>query len=85
MSSKLTLPFRCLHVTAVDPKATLQTAVAQDHAELKHYYDQYKAATTEEGKTRWGNAFVWEMTRHAFREELVVFPGKMALKVIKRQ
>ncbi|EON66105.1 hypothetical protein W97_05348 [Coniosporium apollinis CBS 100218] len=67
--------YRCLHVTSVDPKATLQTAVVQDHAELKRCYDEYKAATADDGKTRWGNAFVWGMTRHALGEELVVYPA----------
>ena len=77
--------YRCLHVTSVEPKATLQTAVTQDHAELKRYYDQYKAATAEEGKIKWGNAFIWEMTRHALGEELVVYPGETTLKVIEHQ
>lgn len=72
--------YRCLHVTSVDHKATLQTAVVQDHAELKRCYDEYKAATADDGKTRWGNAFVWGMTRHALGEELVVYPGKTTSK-----
>lgn len=68
---------RFVHVTSVDPNATLEAAVRQDHAELKRAYDNYKAATTEDGKTKWGNQFVWEMTRHALGEVLVVYPGKM--------
>ena len=75
---RIATPSRCLHITAINRSATLRDAVAQDHADLKHYYEQYKFSSTKDEKTKWGNAFVWEITRHAFGEELVVFPGKAA-------
>jgi hypothetical protein len=74
-------PSRCLHITAINRSATLRDAVARDHADLEQYYDQYKSSLTKDEKAKWGNAFVWEITRHAFGEELIVFPGKAALSL----
>ena len=45
-----------------------------DHRNLEKYYSNYKLATSIEEGHRWFNQFVWEISRHAVSEELVVYP-----------
>ena len=51
--------------------------VKQDHKELEEAYSNYKKfhkQGDEEEANKWFNQFVWEISRHAVTEELVLYP-----------
>ncbi|CZS88539.1 hypothetical protein WAI453_010724 [Rhynchosporium graminicola] len=50
-------------------------AIGQDHHYLDQCYDNLKAASTTEDKTKWRNMLVWNLARHAISEELIVYPA----------
>ncbi|KAI1140755.1 hypothetical protein F5Y05DRAFT_374749 [Hypoxylon sp. FL0543] len=64
-----------------DPTQTLTQAdsissvIKQDHREIERYYDNLVNSKDPDTQRRYQNAFVWELTRHAIAEELVVYPS----------
>ncbi|KAI0847613.1 hypothetical protein F5Y00DRAFT_240680 [Daldinia vernicosa] len=64
-----------------DPTQTLtqadgiSSAIKQDHRQIEKYYDKIINSTDHDTQQRYQNAFVWELTRHAIAEELVVYPS----------
>ncbi|KAI1407790.1 hypothetical protein F5Y13DRAFT_174028 [Hypoxylon sp. FL1857] len=64
-----------------DPTQTLTQAdsissvIKQDHREIERYYDKIVNSNDHDVQRRYQNAFVWELTRHAIAEELVVYPS----------
>ncbi|KAI6088457.1 hypothetical protein F4821DRAFT_233787 [Hypoxylon rubiginosum] len=64
-----------------DPNQTLTQAdsissiICQDHREIERYYKKIVNSTEPDLQRRYQNAFVWELTRHAIAEELVVYPA----------
>lgn len=51
--------------------------VKQDHKELEESYSNYKKYHKEgndDEANKWFNQFVWEVSRHAVTEELVLYP-----------
>jgi hemerythrin-like domain-containing protein len=51
--------------------------VKQDHKEMEEAYSNYKKfhkQGNEEEAGKWFNQFVWEISRHAVTEELVLYP-----------
>jgi len=51
--------------------------IKHDHEELEEYYSNYKKAHQrgdEDEAHKWFNQFVWEISRHAVSEELVLYP-----------
>ncbi|KAG0576164.1 hypothetical protein KC19_5G060200 [Ceratodon purpureus] len=51
--------------------------IKHDHEELEEYYSNYKKAHQrgdEDEAQKWFNQFVWEISRHAVSEELVLYP-----------
>ncbi|KZV61017.1 hypothetical protein PENSPDRAFT_678670 [Peniophora sp. CONT] len=55
-------------------RGPLTDAIANDHQEIKDYYDKYKQATDADTKARWSNQLRWELARHSVGEEIVVYP-----------
>ncbi|KAL7268410.1 hypothetical protein RUND412_008970 [Rhizina undulata] len=76
-----TLPKAAAGVSAVRGFATVWTRplitdlIKHDHRELEAYHDKILNAIDEDGKTRWQNQFVWELSRHSVGEELVLYPS----------
>ena len=60
-------------------KTDLVDEILDDHRELEEYYNNYKSAKTPEEGYKWFNQFVWENSRHAVSEEIVVYPMMQAL------
>ena len=51
--------------------------IKHDHEELEEYFSNYKEAHrcgNHEEAGKWFNQFVWEISRHAVSEELVLYP-----------
>ncbi|KAI0838267.1 hypothetical protein F5Y06DRAFT_53718 [Hypoxylon sp. FL0890] len=62
-----------------DPAQTTQadsisSVIKEDHREIERYYDKIVKSNDPDTQRRYQNAFVWELTRHAIAEELVVYP-----------
>lgn len=50
-------------------------AIKTDHRELEQYYRIIINSTDPGEKTKYQNAFVWELARHSVGEELVLYPA----------
>ncbi|KAI0459355.1 hypothetical protein F5B21DRAFT_499536 [Xylaria acuta] len=50
-------------------------AIREDHKQLKDYYDHVVNSKDPDEQERYGNAFIWELTRHSIAEEIVVYPA----------
>lgn len=53
----------------------ISSVIRQDHREIKRYYDKIVKSNDLDIQRRYQNAFVWELTRHAIAEELVLYPA----------
>lgn len=53
----------------------ISDAVKTDHRELEQYYQIIINSTDPGEKTKYQNAFVWELARHSVGEELVLYPA----------
>ncbi|KAI0119470.1 hypothetical protein F4814DRAFT_411975 [Daldinia grandis] len=53
---------------------SISSAIRQDHRQIEKYYDKIINSNDHDTQLRYQNAFVWELTRHAIAEELVVYP-----------
>ncbi|XXH05906.1 hypothetical protein Hte_012348 [Hypoxylon texense] len=60
------------HLTQAD---SISSVIRQDHREIERYYNKIVDANDPDTQRRYQNAFVWELTRHAIAEELVVYPS----------
>ncbi|KAI1779351.1 hypothetical protein F4818DRAFT_404255 [Hypoxylon cercidicola] len=64
-----------------DPTQTLiqadsiSSVIRQDHREIEEHYNKIVNSSDPDTQRRYQNAFVWELTRHAIAEELVVYPS----------
>ena len=47
--------------------------VIQDHRRLEDYFTNYMAAKNEDDSYKWFNLFIWEVSRHAVAEEIVLY------------
>lgn len=57
------------------PLNPLTDAVAKDHQEMYDYYDNYMKSKGDPAvQQRWANQLLWEVSRHAVGEELVIYP-----------
>jgi len=50
-------------------------AIQEDHHQLKDYYNRVINSKDPDEQERYGNAFIWELTRHSIAEEIVVYPA----------
>ncbi|OTB03944.1 hypothetical protein M426DRAFT_59470 [Hypoxylon sp. CI-4A] len=63
-----------------DPNQTLSQAdsisavIHQDHRQIEKYHDKIVKSNDRDTQRQYQNAFVWELTRHAIAEELLVYP-----------
>ena len=48
--------------------------ILEDHRELEEYYGKFKAAQSVDEAHKYFHQFVWENSRHAVSEEIVVYP-----------
>ncbi|CCX14984.1 Similar to Uncharacterized hemerythrin-like protein C869.06c; acc. no. Q9URY9 [Pyronema omphalodes CBS 100304] len=55
--------------------SSLTDAIKHDHRELETYFSNILNAKDNDTKVRWQNQLVWELSRHAVGEELVVYPA----------
>ncbi|EFR02529.1 HHE domain-containing protein [Nannizzia gypsea CBS 118893] len=53
----------------------ISDAIKTDHRELENYYQIIINSTDPQEKTKYQNAFVWELARHSVGEELVLYPA----------
>jgi hemerythrin superfamily protein len=69
---------RCMATQkSLEVGADIIDKVKQDHKELEEAYSNYKKyhkEGNEEEAGKWFNQFVWEISRHAVTEELVLYP-----------
>ncbi|KAG0618393.1 hypothetical protein M758_4G060200 [Ceratodon purpureus] len=69
---------RCMATSkSVQVGADIIDKVKQDHKELEEAYSNYKKfhkQNNEDEAAKWFNQFVWEVSRHAVSEELVLYP-----------
>jgi hemerythrin superfamily protein len=69
---------RCMATQkSLEVGADIIDKVKQDHKELEEAYSNYKKyhkQGNEEEAGKWFNQFVWEISRHAVTEELVLYP-----------
>ena len=50
--------------------------ITKDHRELEQYYNEIiNNPNDHDHQDRYGNQFVWELTRHSVGEELIVYPA----------
>ncbi|OTA54678.1 hypothetical protein K449DRAFT_338394 [Hypoxylon sp. EC38] len=67
--------------SAQDPNQTftqadsISSVIKHDHQQIEKYYDKIVNSNDPDIQRRYQNAFVWELTRHAIAEELVVYPA----------
>ncbi|KAI8958604.1 hypothetical protein F5Y11DRAFT_33155 [Daldinia sp. FL1419] len=54
---------------------SISSVIKQDHRQIEKYFDKIINANDHDTQRRYQNAFVWELTRHAIAEELVVYPS----------
>ncbi|KAI0169785.1 hypothetical protein GGR52DRAFT_482339 [Hypoxylon sp. FL1284] len=54
---------------------SISSVIRDDHQEIQRYYEKIVKASDPDEQRRFQNAFVWELTRHAIAEELVVYPA----------
>ncbi|KAH9884728.1 HHE domain protein [Xylariomycetidae sp. FL2044] len=61
----------------LDPVAPylVSEAIIKDHNELRDYYKKIVNSKDRDDQVRYQNAFVWELSRHAISEEIVVYPA----------
>ncbi|KAF7532799.1 hypothetical protein G7054_g7625 [Neopestalotiopsis clavispora] len=52
----------------------ISQVIQEDHRQLEYCYRRIKDAQDADEKSRFQNAFIWELTRHSISEELVVYP-----------
>ncbi|KAI3329216.1 hypothetical protein HD806DRAFT_530615 [Xylariaceae sp. AK1471] len=50
-------------------------AIQEDHQQLKDYYNRVVNSKDSDEQERYGNAFIWELSRHSIAEEIVVYPA----------
>lgn len=53
----------------------ISAVIEEDHRQLEACYKRIQAARDADERTRFQNVFVWELTRQAISEELVVYPS----------
>ncbi|EGE05865.1 hemerythrin-like protein [Trichophyton mentagrophytes] len=53
----------------------ISDAIKTDHRELEQYYQIILNSVDPGEKTKYQNAFVWELARHSIGEELVLYPA----------
>ncbi|KAI0138052.1 hypothetical protein F4776DRAFT_620230 [Hypoxylon sp. NC0597] len=54
---------------------SISSVIKHDHREIERYYDKIVNSNDPDIQRRYQNAFVWELTRHAIAEEIVVYPA----------
>ncbi|KAF3064199.1 hypothetical protein GL218_02380 [Daldinia childiae] len=59
-------------LTQVD---SISSVIKQDHRQIEKYHHKILNSKDHDTQRRYQNAFVWELTRHAIAEELVVYPS----------
>ncbi|KAI1764919.1 hypothetical protein GGR53DRAFT_465897 [Hypoxylon sp. FL1150] len=60
------------NLTQVD---SISSMICEDHREIERYYSKIVNSNDLDVQRRYQNAFVWELSRHAIAEELVVYPA----------
>jgi hemerythrin superfamily protein len=63
--------------TTSTSQSDIISKIKHDHEELEEYFSNYKEAHkggNHEEAGKWFNQFVWEISRHAVSEELVLYP-----------
>jgi hemerythrin superfamily protein len=53
----------------------ISEAIKSDHHKMQSYYNTLVCSEDADEKTRIQKEFIWELTRHAVSEELVVYPA----------
>lgn len=53
----------------------ISDTIKNDHRELEACYEKIVGLIDQDEKAAWRNEFAWELARHLYAEELVIYPA----------